>query len=214
MIFGDGQKGWFKMVEKPICVYMRVSTEKQDLENQRIAVENWLKLHGLSWRDVDYRLEDVESGAEDNRPGFQELWRLVKNRQVRSIIVYEISRLSRKQRTLINFLYDCVESDITIYSIRESYLSEWLKEPKSRAIIVGLLSILYDLERQLISERTRAGLERAKAEGKQIGRPRKDIDVRKLKELYEKGYPLKWIAKELGVSASTVKRRMKELRLQ
>lgn len=200
------------MVERPIAVYIRVSTRKQDLETQKIAIENWLSVHGLTWQDVEYKFEDVESGAEDERPGFQELWRLVKSRQVRSIVVYEVSRLSRRQKTLIDFLYDCVESGVTIYSIRESYLSDWLREPKSRTIIVGLLSILYDLERQMISERTRAGLERAKAEGKHVGRPRKEIDLKRLKELYERGYPIAWIARELGVSTSTIKRRLKELR--
>lgn len=123
------------------------------------------------------------------------------------------SRLSRRQKTLIDFLYDCVEADITIYSIKESYFSEWLRDPRARTIIIGLLSILYDLERQLISERTKAGIEKARAMGKRVGRPRKEIDMGKVKELFAKGYPLSWVARELGVSVSTIKRRLRELQL-
>ena len=202
--------GGSELVERPIAAYMRVSTAKQDLENQRVAIENWLKAHGLTWNDVDYKFEDVESGAEDARPGFQELWRLVKNRQVRSIIVFEVSRLSRRQRTLIDFLYDAIENNVAIYSVRESYLADWLKDPRGRAIVVGLLSILYDLERQIISERTKAGLEKARLAGKRIGRPRKDVPRKRVEEMLGKGYPIAWIAKELGVSASTLKRRLRE----
>lgn len=198
------------MIEKPIAVYLRVSTKKQETENQIIAIDRWLRAHGLTWDDVDYKLEETETGSEDQRPSFQELWRLVKNKQVKSIVVFEVSRLSRKQRTLINFLYDTIESGIMIYSVKESYLSNWLKDPKSRTIIIGILSILYDLERQLISERTKAGIERARLEGKQIGRPRKEVPKKKVKEMLAKGYPLKWIARELGISVSTLKRRLKE----
>jgi len=198
------------LIEKPIAVYLRVSTKKQETENQIIAIDRWLRAHGLTWDDVDYKLEETETGSEDQRPSFQELWRLVKNKQVKSIVVFEVSRLSRKQRTLINFLYDTIESGIMIYSVKESYLSNWLKDPKSRTIIIGILSILYDLERQLISERTKAGIERARLEGKQIGRPRKEVPKKKVKEMLAKGYPLKWIARELGISVSTLKRRLKE----
>ncbi|MGC8970032.1 MAG: recombinase family protein, partial [Conexivisphaera sp.] len=134
-------------LERPLAVYLRVSTRKQETENQSIAIEGWLSSRGLSWGDVDYRLEDVESGTEDQRSGFQELWRLVKEGRVHGVLVFEISRLSRRQRTLIDFLYDCVERGITVYSVKESYLAEWLREPRARAIVVGLLSILYDLER-------------------------------------------------------------------
>ena len=198
------------MLDRPIAVYMRVSTEKQDLENQKLAIENWLKAHGMSWDDVDYKLEDVESGAEDARPGFQELWRLVRNKQVKSIIVFEVSRLSRRQRTLIDFLYDAIDAGISIYSVKESYLADWLSDPRGRAIIVGLLSILYDLERQLISERTKAGIARLKAEGKQVGRRRKEVPRREVEKMLSEGLPLAFIARKFGVSVTTLKRRLRE----
>jgi DNA invertase Pin-like site-specific DNA recombinase len=197
-------------LERPLAVYLRVSTRKQETENQSIAIEGWLSSRGLSWGDVDYRLEDVESGTEDQRSGFQELWRLVKEGRVHGVLVFEISRLSRRQRTLIDFLYDCVERGITVYSVKESYLAEWLREPRARAIVVGLLSILYDLERQMISDRTKAGLERARMQGKVVGRPRKQVDRREVDKLLKLGVPRTKIARMLGVSPRTLKRRIVE----
>ncbi|RLE79283.1 MAG: hypothetical protein DRJ52_08745 [Thermoprotei archaeon] len=203
-------------IERPLAVYIRVSTKKQELENQLIAIEEWLKVRGLSWEDIDYKFEDVESGAEDRRPGFQELWRLVREGRVKSIIVFEISRLSRRQRTLIDFLYDCVEKGTMIYSVKESYLSEWLKDPKGRTIIVGLLSILYDLERQLISERTKAGLARARAQGKKIGGQFKlsEKEVKELIRLYKEGVPIRRIARRFGISRATVYRYLRRAGIQ
>ena len=202
--------GLQKTIEKPIAVYVRVSTRKQDVENQRLAIEQWLSAHGLTWDDVDYKFEDIESGAEDARPGFQELWRLVKNKQVKSIVVFEISRLSRRQRTLIDFLYDSIEAGVTIYSVKESYLGDWLSDSRSRTIIVGLLSILYDLERQLISERTKAGMARLKAEGKHLGRPRINVNKQEVLRLLNAGLSIPAIAKAVGVSESTLRKRLKE----
>ncbi|MGC8970031.1 MAG: helix-turn-helix domain-containing protein, partial [Conexivisphaera sp.] len=89
-------------------------------------------------------------------------------------------------------------------------LAEWLREPRARAIVVGLLSILYDLERQMISDRTKAGLERARMQGKVVGRPRKQVDRREVDKLLKLGVPRTKIAKMLGVSPRTLKRRIVE----
>jgi len=200
-------------LERPIAVYIRVSTRKQETENQIISIREWLKVRGLNWDEIDYKFEDVETGKEDRRPGFQELWKLVKEERVKSIVVFEVSRLSRRQRTLINFLYDSIDRGVTIYSVKESYLSDWLRDPKGRTIIVGLLSILYDLERQLISERTKAGLERARKEGKKLGRRFKlsKSEEKELVRLYKEGVPIRRIARRFGVSRQTVYNYLKRM---
>jgi len=82
---------------RPVIAYLRVSTEKQDLESQWAVVESWAKARGVA---IDERLVEVESGAEDERPVFNELWQRVKQRRVGTIVVAELSRLSRRMRTL------------------------------------------------------------------------------------------------------------------
>jgi len=195
-------------IERPLAVYLRVSTEKQELETQRLAIEKWLKAKGLSWSDVDYLFEEIESGKEDQRPQFKKLHMMVKEGKIKAIIVFELSRLSRRMRTLVDFLYDCVDNNVSVYSIRESFFSEWMKDPKARAIIVGLLGILYELERQFISERTKAGLERAKRMGKKIGGQFKlsEKEQKELVRMYREGVPIARIARRFGVGRTTVYR--------
>jgi len=195
---------------RPIVAYLRVSTEKQDLESQWTTVEAWAKARGVS---IDERLVEVESGSEDERPVFQELWQRVKERRVGTIVVAELSRLSRRMRTLVNFLYDCFENNVVVVSIREGWLEEALRNEVVRPVLIAMFATLYELERKMISERTKAGMQRAKAAGKHVGRKPKlsEQELRRVKELLELGVPKKRIAELLGVSRTTLYRYLKRL---
>jgi len=188
---------------RPAVAYLRVSTEKQDVESQWVVIEAWLRQRGLT---LDERVVEAASGGEDERPEFQRLWERVRRGQVGTIVVAELSRLSRRMRTLVNFLYDCVERGVLVVSVREEWLAGALQNELTRPIIISMLSTLYELERRMISERTKAGLARAKAAGKRVGRPRKlgEREQRRLRELLRLGVPKARIARELGVSRSTL----------
>jgi len=195
---------------RPVVAYLRVSTEKQDLESQWTTIEAWAKSRGVS---IDERLVEVESGSEDERPVFQELWQRVEQRRVGTIVVAELSRLSRRMRTLVNFLYDCFENNVVVVSIREGWLEEAMKNEVVRPIIVAVFATLYELERKMISERTKAGMQRAKLQGKHVGRRPKlsEQELRRVKELLELGVPKKRIAELLGVSRTTLYRYLRKL---
>lgn len=192
---------------RPVVAYLRVSTEKQDLESQWMTIEAWAKSKSIS---IDERIieEEPVSGAEDNRPKFQELWQRVREGKVGTIVVAELSRLSRKMRTLVNFLYDCFENNVMVVSIREGWLEEALRNEVVRPIIIAMFSTLYELERKLISERTKAGLARARAEGKRVGGKPKlsERQVRELVKLYQEGVPIAELARRFGVSRVTIYR--------
>jgi len=192
---------------RPVVAYLRVSTEKQDLESQWMTIEAWARSRGIT---IDERIieEEPVSGAEDNRPKFQELWQRVKEGKVGTIVVAELSRLSRKMRTLVNFLYDCFENNVMVVSIREGWLEEALRNEVVRPIIIAMFSTLYELERKLISERTKAGLARARAEGKRVGGKPKlsERQVRELVKLYQEGVPVAELARRFGVSRVTIYR--------
>ena len=202
------------MYRRPIIAYLRVSTGKQDLESQWMTIEAWTKTRGIN---IDERIVEEEpvSGAEDERPKFQELWQRVKQGKIGTIVVAELSRLSRRMRTLVNFLYDCFDNDIMVISIREGWLEEALKNEIIRPIIIAMFSTLYELERKMISERTRAGMLRARAQGRHIGHPYKlsQREVRELVKLYEEGVPIKRIAERLGVSRATIYRYLNRLNI-
>jgi len=190
---------------RPVVAYLRVSTEKQDLESQWITIEAWAASRGVT---IDERILEIESGAEDQRPRFRELWDRVKQGRVGTVVVAELSRLSRRMRTLVNFLYDCFDNNVMVVSVREGWLEEALRNDIVRPIIIAVFSSLYELERKMISERTKAGLERARKEGKQIGRRPKlsEREVKELIALYREGVPIAQLARRFGVSRLTIYR--------
>ncbi|NPA98938.1 MAG: recombinase family protein [Crenarchaeota archaeon] len=200
------------MYRKPIVTYLRVSTDKQDLESQWMAIDMWAKTNNIT---IDERIieEEPASGAEDNRPRFQELWSRVKEGKIGTIVVAELSRLSRRMRTLVNFLYDCFENNVMVVSIREGWLEDAMKNDIVRPIIIAVFGTLYELERKMISERTKAGIARVKAQGKHVGHPFKlsDKEVKIIVKLYREGVPIKRIAERLGVSRATVYRYLKRV---
>ena len=192
---------------RPIVAYLRVSTETQDVESQWMSIVEWSKLNNVF---IDEKLveEEAVSGAEDERQVFQELWRRVRERRVGTIVVAELSRLSRRMRTLVNFLYDCVENNVHVVSVREGWLSEALRNELMRPIIVAMLSTLYELERKIISERTKAGLQRVRQSGKHIGRPPKLTPEQVLEaiKLYTSGTPASQVARKLKIHKTTLYR--------
>jgi len=82
---------------RPVVAYLRVSTEMQDVESQWIIIQEWAKSSGVN---IDERLVEREpaSGAEDERSVFQELWSRVREKKVGTIVVAELSRLSRSMQ--------------------------------------------------------------------------------------------------------------------
>jgi len=197
---------------RPVVAYLRVSTEKQDLESQWTTIEAWAKSRGVS---IDERLIEVESGSEDERPVFLDLLRRVRERRVGTIVVAELSRLSRRMRTLVNFLYDCFENDVVVVSIREGWLEEALRNDVVRPVLIAMFGTLYELERKMISERTKAGMQKAKLQGKHVGRKPKltEEDLKRIKELLSLGVPKKRIAELLGVSRTTLYRYLRKMEL-
>jgi len=127
---------------RPIVAYLRVSTEKQDLESQRLMIETWAKSKSVT---VDEWLYEIESGREDERPKFQELWQKVREKRVGTVVVAELSRLSRRMRTLVDFLYDSFDNGVLVVSIREGWLEEALRNEITRPIVIAMFSTLYEL---------------------------------------------------------------------
>jgi len=181
-----------------VYAYLRVSTEKQDLGAQKEAIMNWALKNNLT---IDEFFEDeAVSGAKSpfKRPGFKKLWE--KLRPGDTLIVFELSRLGRSLRDIVFLTDELRKRGVRLVSIKENL------DPSNEmqyTIMIGVLGLLAEIERQLIRERTKAGIERAKKEGKRIGRPPK-IDTEKLLMLLRKGLRPKEIADILGVSVRTV----------
>lgn len=193
--------------EHPVVAYLRVSTSHQELETQRKAVEEWAQFERVI---IDEVLEEVASGKEDERHNFNVLWDWVRKKKVKTIVVVELSRLARNMRTLVNFLYDCVENDVMVVSLNEGWLVQGLTNPIVRPVLVGMLGALYELERKMIGERTRAGLARAKAQGKHVGRKPMELDKDVVIALLNDGKTKTEIAKKFGISRQTLYEKLRE----
>jgi len=132
------------------------------------------------------------------RPHFSQLW--AKLQKGDTLIVFELSRLGRSLRDIVFLTSELQAKGVRLISIKEGLTPE---NEFQYTIMVGLLGILAEVERKLISERTKAGMLRAKAAGKQIGAKPK-VDTQKLITLLRKGLRPAEIAQVLGVSKSTV----------
>lgn len=183
--------------------YLRVSTEKQEVEAQRRAVEEFARQHGFTvlW----FTDEAVSGGVRAfERPGFKRMIEFLEsNPHVRDVVVFELSRLGRDYDDLKDVLHFLSSSGYRLWIVT---LPAWNELMESiRAVDNPLVKLLYKLlsdvfisvmsfsasqERLLISMRTRAGLERARAEGKKLGRPSYPLPVDEVKRLLRAGLPL------------------------
>jgi DNA invertase Pin-like site-specific DNA recombinase len=150
-----------------VAIYCRVSTGEQELANQREALLQSAQARG--WR-VAVVYEDIGSGAKADREGFRKLLQDVTKRKFDAIYVWALDRLSREglSRT-VQLIEQLDKWGVRIVSHTEPYLDT--SNELVRSILLAVIATLAKLERQKISERTKAGLERARRQGKKLGRP-------------------------------------------
>lgn len=195
-----------------VIAYVRVSTNKQDLENQRHEIERYCSLRGLV---VDEWDSDIASGTiklRDRRAGA-----LIDSlRTGDTLVVSEISRISRSLRTVLNVIEDAIENGVVIMSVKENFV---FGDDLNSRIIAATFGLAAQIERSLISARTREALVRKRAEGVRLGRPpgTHRPEHRKLHGKDEeilnymrKRVPKTAIARLLDVSISTLRRYVAE----
>ena len=143
--------------------YVRVSTNQQTVQNQRFAIRQYAKyhrLHNLVW------VSETISGTK--QPEKRKLGELLLNVQSNDIIIItELSRLGRSMMMILNVLQTLLDKGVKVIAIKEGYELGDNIQSKVLAFAFGLSA---ELERSLLSERTKLGLERARKQGKQIGR--------------------------------------------
>jgi DNA invertase Pin-like site-specific DNA recombinase len=189
------------MVRKVACYY-RCSTSDQKVSNQMIELREYCSKMGwqITKEYVDEGLSGTLSGAK--RPAFNEMTKDAYRKKFDAVVCWDISRLGRSMKNLIMFLADMKDRDVGIVSFRQGFdTSDAMGE-----IMFSFVSILSSWEREMIRERTLAGLERARREGKTLGRRKVTNDTMNAKiiELRSKNKSLRAIATEVGVSTVTI----------
>lgn len=188
---------------KSIGIYYRVSTDRQDLDSQRHAVENWLaKLDpDKQPKRVTVFSDEGMSGNKLNRPGYQALLAAADAHKIDTIIVYRLDRFSRNASDAIKTLLSLDECGVAFISITQPVLNLGHENPFRRTMLAAFAEIA-EIERQTIVTRVKAGLKAAQERGVKLGQPSKIDDSLRLKvqEGREAGLTYRAIAKDLQLS--------------
>ena len=190
--------------------YLRVSTEEQTVLNQKLAMQGWAQSH--DFQILDYFEDSAISGktAAIGRTGFQELLRIIRLEPVDAVLVYELSRVGRTFWDTLEAIKAIEQySPLISCSPRETFLQT--TEPSIRKLMLGILTWVAERERELLVQRTKDGIVRAKSVGKQIGRPRKVLNTAELITHLSQNKSKLMIARELGVSKATLYKNLKNL---
>lgn len=188
-----------------VYAYIRVSTDLQTVKNQKIAIQDYAKLHNL--HNIKWVSETI-SGTKN--PEERKLGKLLNDVSKGDIIlITELSRLGRNLLMVMNMLQSFLEKNVKVIAIKEGYELGDNIQSKVLAFAFGLSA---EVERNLLSERTKLGIERARKSGKQIGRKKGEYPKKyKLtgKAAYIKrqrslGRSKLSLAKELAVTWTTI----------
>jgi DNA invertase Pin-like site-specific DNA recombinase len=189
---------------KKVALYCQVSTHDQDTQNQLRALHEHATRAG--WTIVAEYVDSAVSGTRERRPGLDALMADARRRKFDLVAVAALDRLGRTLRHLVTLLDEFQHLGIGLVSLREALD---LTSPIGRAMF-GLVGVLAEVERAWIIERTHAGLRRARAQGKQLGRRRVITDLAPLRQLLASGSSYRAAARRLGVSEGAVRRAVRE----
>ena len=188
---------------KRAVLYMRVSTVDQHPESQLHDLRHLAQQRGF---EIVREYTDKISGTRAKRPGLDEMMRDARRGKFDVLLVWASDRLARSVRHFLEVLDELNHLSIEFVSFRENLDSTG---PLGRAMVI-IFGAIAELERSLIIERVRAGMRRAKLEGRRIGRRPIDIDRASVFRHREHGQSLGQIAKTFSISRATVSRIIKE----
>ena len=190
--------------------YLRVSTEEQTVLNQKLAIQKWAADH--DYQILDYFEDSAISGKipATKRKGFLAMLEIIGNEPIDAILIYELSRVGRTFWDTLDAIKAIEEyAPLISCSPRESFLQ--MTEPSVRKLMIGILTWVAEREREMLVQRTKDGISRAKSVGKIIGRPKKELDKDNLIRLLAQNEPRAKIAKSLGISKATLYKGLREL---
>lgn len=191
-------------IEKYKLGYVRVSTDKQDIQNQKLELLKYVAPENL-YEDVGV------SGtvSPKKRNGFKKVYEKIMKGEVSELYVFEISRIGRTSSEAITMFIEIEGVGCKIISLSPNEAWTKITEIEGiRNIFVSIFAWFADIERKNNSERTKLGLQRAKEEGKHLGRPFKNVDRKKYEKLKADNPKLKpaQIAMLMQIPTSTMYR--------
>jgi len=188
---------------KRVAIYARVSTDGQTTDNQLRELVATAQRHG--WDVTVQYLDKGISGAKgrEARPAFNAMCQALGRREFDLIAAWSVDRLGRSLQDLVTFLGELHGKHVDLYLHQQGLDTT---TPAGKALF-QMMGVFAEFERSMIVERVKAGLARAKAQGKRLGRPRLDAGMEaRVQTLRAQGKGILKIAKEVGIGVGTVKR--------
>ena len=183
-------------------MYARVSTPDQSIASQLLDLRQMAAARGY---EIVHEYSDKLSGTKSKRPGLDALLSDAQRRRFDVVMVWAFDRMARSVRHFLEVLDELNHLGIEFVSFRESIDTSG---PLGRAMVV-IVGAIAELERNLIVERVKAGMRRAKLDGRQIGRSRLDMNREQIVHDRRSGMSLTQVAKKHGISRASVCRVMK-----
>jgi DNA invertase Pin-like site-specific DNA recombinase len=190
-----------------VATYLRVSTNSQDVDAQRVRLMDYAKAR--AFQVVHEFADNGQSGAKTRRPALDALLASCRRREVDAVLISRLDRLGRSVRHLCEVA--AVLDDLGVALI---VADQGLDSSTSAGrFVYHTLAAVCELERELLRERTLQGLEAARRRGKTLGRPRAlgRTDRERVARLRRSGTSIRAIAKQLEVSATTIQREVTAL---
>jgi DNA invertase Pin-like site-specific DNA recombinase len=195
------EEGAHKHMKRAV-LYVRVSTPDQSIEPQLLDLRQMAAARGY---EIVREYSDKLSGTKSKRPGLDALLSDAQRHRFDVVMVWAFDRMARSVRHFLEVLDELNHLGIEFVSFRESIDTSG---PLGRAMVV-IVGAIAELERNLIVERVKAGMRRAKLDGRQIGRSRLDMNREQIVHDRRSGMSLTQVAKKHGISRASVCRVMK-----
>jgi DNA invertase Pin-like site-specific DNA recombinase len=184
-----------------VCLYGRVSTSHQDNENQLAQLRQFAASQG--WTIVREYTDEV-TGSTSDRPAFRQMFDAASKREFDSVLFWALDRLSREGALeTLQHLQRLTSYGVAWRSFTEQYLDS---TGIFRDAVISILAVVAKQERVRRSERTKAGLERARSKGKKLGRRRVVVDREQIARLRSAGLSWDVISAQTGVTRSVCQR--------
>ena len=186
-------------------IYARVSTIDQDCSQQLQQLREYAAARG--WQIEGEYVDNGHSGSKDTRPAMNRILAAARARRIDAILVWKMDRWGRSMPHFIASLQELSSLGVRFIATTQGIDTDE-SNPASK-LMLNLLVAFSEFERELIVERTRAGLARARRAGRIGGRPRLVVNRGEIARLDEEGLTMREIAEEMGISAASVCRMLK-----
>jgi len=183
-----------------VGIYCRVSTDKQDINGQLLPLREFAISRNFVIKG-EY-LDIAVSGTKSQRPALDALLKAARARQIDIVLVSKFDRFARSISHLINALEEFQYLGVDFISMTQAIDTS---TPMGKMMFTVIAAVA-EIERELIVERIQSGVDRARDQGKSLGRPYVIFDREKALELHRDKFSINKIAKTLGVSRETIRK--------